>query len=79
MKKFIRYQIIKQLSFKGEFFNIEECKGLDFETSGSVWETECEYADTLNLMKMATTFDLLSISFVIPKMSLIKPVPSSRC
>ena len=74
MKKFITYQIIKQLSFKDEFFNIEECEALDFETRGSVQETECEYADTLNIMKMATTFDLTSISFVIPKTSLIKPV-----
>ena len=76
MKKFIRYQIIKRISFKDEFLNIEDCEALDIniETRGSVQETECEYAETLNVMKTATTFDLTFILFKISKTSFIKPV-----
>ena len=75
MKKFIRHQATKRVSSKDELFSEEVCEALDFETRGSVQETEYEHTDTLNILKMSTTFDFTSLSFEVSKTSFIKPLP----
>ena len=76
MLKFLKHQAIKRISSREELF-IGEYDVLDYDTTGSVHETEdcINHTDALTMMRLSTVADLTSVSYEFLQTSYIKPLP----
>ena len=79
MLKFLRHQKIKRISSREKMF-IEEYDLLDFDTKGSVHETEdnINHTDVMTMMQLSSVANLTSVSYEFLQISYIKPLPPMR-